>query len=205
MQVLMQSYATKIEYHPRVTSMAELCCPRMHEESFLWESAVLHMEELRDGRTSSESTVLSNKVLVSLCLSVSNDLMMYSPTEYKCLLETRKNGERYHLYKLKTLPEEYDASAVTYLISTIESFLRLESSGSTVFTKATISDAFLYAGEYVCVQIVAPKDTFQKENCMYWAQGSNLVTGTMILSKKEKLPYDEAHTYGNFDDNVQST
>lgn len=130
---------------------------------------------------------------------------MSPSTEHKRLLETRKNGSFYHLYKLNTMPEEIDESAVTYLISTIESFLRVESKASTVFSTKTISDTFYTAGGYACVQIVAPKGTIQKEECMYWAEGSGLVTGMMILSKNEELPYDEANTYGNFKKDIYGT
>jgi hypothetical protein len=162
------------------------------------------MEGLRDGRISSESTVLSYNFLAFPRLSVIANLIMCSPTDYEHLLETRKNGKLYCLYKLKTLPEEYDASAVTYLISTIESFHQAENESSPVFFSTTVSDTFFNVGEYVCVQIVAPEGTIPKERCMYWAKGSNLITGTIILSNNEDLPYDDAHIYGNFEDNVHS-
>jgi hypothetical protein len=130
---------------------------------------------------------------------------MNPPLEYKSLMETGRNGSLYCLYKLKTMPEEYDASAVTYLISTIDSFLREKSTNSTVFSRATVSDTLFSVDQYICVQIVAPQGTVPKEKCMYWAEGSNLVTGTMILSRNEKLPHDKANTYGSFKDDIRST
>ena len=149
--------------------------------------------------------MLSYNFLVFLRLSAIANLIMCSPTEYKHLLETRKNGKLFCLYKLKTLPEEYDESAINYLIRTIESFHRAEHKSSTVFSSTTVSDTFFNVGEYVCVQIVAPEGTIPKEKCMYWAEGSSLITGTIILSNNEDLPYDDAHTYRNFKDNVHST
>jgi hypothetical protein len=73
------------------------------------------MEELRDGRTSSESTVLSYKALVFLRLSAIANIMTPPPTEYECLLETGRNGSLYRLYKLKNLPEEYCSIALRFL------------------------------------------------------------------------------------------
>jgi hypothetical protein len=181
----------------------------MHED----KSATLHMDECRDGRTSSESTILSYKVLVSLCLPAIANLAMSSSTKYEHLLDTIKNGKHYSLYKLKTFPARYDTSAITHLISTIEYFFRSELKESIVFSEDTVSHTFFDVDEHVCVQIVGPKKInpedgcviIPKERCIYWAEGSNLVTGTVILSKNEVLPYDEAKTYGNFKSEILGT
>jgi hypothetical protein len=157
------------------------------------------------GRKSSEPTVLSYKVVVFLRLFTIANLMMSSSTEYDCYLETGRKGSLYRLYKLRTMPQRLDPSATTYLISTIESFLRVESKSSTVFSSTTVSNTFFSVGEYVCVQIVAPKETITKEKCMYWAEGSGLVTGTVVLSKNKELLYDEASTYGNFKHDIYGT
>jgi hypothetical protein len=103
------------------------------------------------------------------------------------------------------MPEKIDDSAVTYLISTIESLLRVESKAPTVFSSTTISNRFFTVGGYALVQVVASKDTIPKEECMYWAEGGGLVTGTVILSKNEELPYDKANTYGNFRKDLYGT
>jgi hypothetical protein len=149
--------------------------------------------------------VLGYKVLAFLRLSAIANPMMSPPMEYEPLLETRRNGSLYCLYKLGTMPEENDTRAITYLISTIESFLRSTSKISSVFSRMTVSDTFLEIGEYACLQIVAPKGTIPKDKCMYWAEGSDLATGTMVLRKNEELPYDKANTYGDFNAYIYST